>query len=90
MRINLGEEGRLFAWFNGEFSRLLVARDEEEAYRKVIAARLRTGAGCGLEQARRWCRKNDTIEEIEVEGGLVHDAPYEGDLPEEDSDGCPF
>lgn len=96
MRIELAGDQRLFAWRSSEFCQLVAAKDEDEAYRKVIAARLRMACfkdeeteAARVEQARRWFRHNDSLDEIDVDG-LVEDAPFEGDLPDDDSDGAPF
>jgi len=80
MVIELGESGRLFVWDNGEFTRLVVAKDEEEAYRKVIAWRLRYAADVG--EAAAWFDRNDTLEEVDVEGGVLDMEPYLGELPD--------
>lgn len=77
-------EGGLWAWNNGEETQLVVAKDQEEAYRKVIALRMEVAES--VEEAESWFEENDTLEQIT---GLLEIAPYKGELEdseEEDED----
>jgi hypothetical protein len=59
--LNIPEGQKLFFWSSGgDGGTLLLAIDEEDAFRKVIQARI--AAGCTREDALRWFRKNDHLE----------------------------
>lgn len=80
-----------FVWTTAESAWLVTAKDRDEAYRKVIANRLkaemvddgryRPYEQEALRSAVRWFAKKDELIEI---AGELEEKPYEGELPEPD------
>ena len=83
-KLNLPPGQSLFIWYNGESVTPILAKDLDEAYRKVIANRLKFVEGDTdedkLEEAIRWFERNDQLFEVNTEP--LTDAPYVGELPE--------
>jgi len=85
MLINLPEGQSLFIWdCGGESTTPIVAKDYDEALRKVIAHRISLLEGSDedrLIEALLWFSKNDTLLEVNCNELMV--TPYAGELPDE-------
>lgn len=93
MTIEIPEGQKLFVWDNPAGVYLIIAKDDDEAFRKAMTVRiarerefdfkhqLETEEAVVHEAYESFCR-NDNI--IEVDGGIVTEAPYPGPIPEDD------
>jgi hypothetical protein len=91
LQIQVPEGQRLFIWSTGESVTPITAKDEDEAFRKVIAFRMTLVEGTEqerLEEALAWHRKNDTL--LEVDCDELEVEPYKGELPEDDEESFPI
>lgn len=66
-----------FVWVTGHGAHLLEAKDQDEAYRKVIANRM--AAGQTVKDAEAWFEENDCLHEV---SGSIENQPYTGPLSE--------
>lgn len=71
---------RQFIWTTASGTWTIEAESHDAAYRVAIANRIASGQT--VREAVGWFTKDDTLEELD---GAVTDAPYEGELPEDDA-----
>lgn len=93
--IKIVDNKKAYLWNDGNTGHLIIAKDDDEAFRILFAARL-SAAGAKqdaidagtvdsetVEDCLRWHQKNDSLEEIT---SYITDAPYSGEIPDEDDE----
>lgn len=63
MHIEIPEGQRLFLWSTQEWSKLVVAKDEDHAYEAVIQYRMQA-CGQTREEAQGWFEHDDCLDEM--------------------------
>jgi hypothetical protein len=83
-KIEIPDDMNLFIWKLEEETGIpLLARDWDEAYRKVIAYRVKTSDSPNAEEKLQDAVTGFVRREllIQVQGDLLDEAPYEGEIP---------
>jgi hypothetical protein len=70
MQVEVPDGWRLFLWSTQEWSKLVVAPDEEQAYEAAIRFR-QEACGQTREEAEGWFQRDDCLDEVPLPLGVI-------------------